>query len=358
MNLPATLHNIQILRSLAALMVLFLHMNSEEENYAGVSGVLPASFDIGHTGVDLFFLISGFVMVYATRLPETRNPIKFFLARLIRIYPIYWLILAVTLLFSIMKGLLFDDQTDCSMLPFDLLLIPTGNLPSLKVAWTLIHEIYFYLVFTIFLFWQRSSLIWFLMTWLFILTLGTSTGMNAVHPLADIVFHPLTIEFIVGACIGLLIIEGAREWGKTTLLAGLIWLLFIAIYRVTTTAPLFPSNWLRVLLSMPPLCLILYGAVVLELKRGISTQPSGIKKFLMQLGDASYVLYLVHLPIMIIVGTLWIPFVSPGKWDNVVLICVWGCASVWIALLVHKWVERPLLRLTRAGTKSSLVGRR
>ncbi len=350
MILPRYIHNIQILRAIAALMVLLLHINSKEEQYAGAPGLIPASFDIGHTGVDLFFLISGFVMAYTTRLPEKRDPLIFIRTRFFRIYPMYWLVMAATLLLCILKRIVLPDEVNVSTLLFDMLLLPHGNLPVLNVAWTLIHEVYFYLAFAISLLFQRSGLACFLMVWLFLLTIGTSTGMNALHPLVDILFHPLTVEFIAGACIGLLIIGGTRAWGRVTLWCGIVWLLCIAVYRVYTNAPPFPSNWLRVVLSMPPMGLILYGAVVLELVGGIPKQQGIIRKILLQLGDASYVLYLVHLPVLLMVGELWTTLATSEIWHSVILIFLWFFGSIYLALYVHRRVEQPLLLLRKKVT--------
>jgi peptidoglycan/LPS O-acetylase OafA/YrhL len=357
MSLPRNIDNIQILRAIAALMVLLLHINSKEEQYAGSVGLLSASFDIGHTGVDLFFLISGFVMVYTTRLPEKRNPRIYIRTRFIRIYPIYWLVMVVTLLLYLLLGIVFPDQTDGFILFFDMLLIPTGKLPVLNVAWTLIHEVYFYLVFAISLFFARSRLVWFLIVWLFLLTVGTSMGMNAVHPAFDLVFHPLTVEFIVGACIGVLIIQGARNWGRMTLWCGMIWLLFIALYRFYTNAPPFPSNWLRVLLSMPPLGLILYGSVVLELLSGRPKQQGVIRRILRQIGDASYGLYLVHLPVLVVIGEVWTTLVTSEIWHTVILISLWFFGSILFALFIHRRVEQPLLLLLKEKITPILVGK-
>ena len=348
MNLTGSIQNIQKLRGAAAIMVLLLHINGGEEQYTGPGGVLPESFDIGHAGVDLFFLISGFVMVFATRLPDKQNPFTFIRTRLIRIYPIYWLVLAATVLLFIIKEVVFEEQVDYTTVIADALLFPTGKLPFLVVAWTLIHEMYFYLVFMVSLCISRCRLPWFLIGWLIFLGWGSATGVASLHPATEILFHPLTAEFIAGVCIGLLIIDGARSWGTESFWIGSIWLIGTGAWRIYADLSVFPSGWQRVLLCLPPLALILYGAVVVELRSG---RPEGLPGpggcLLLKLGDASYALYLVHLPVLLVVGKLWTPLATPSVWDNVVLIGIWICAATGVALCIHEWVEKPLLRLLK-----------
>ena len=95
---PHKLSNIQALRGLAALLVVFTHLPSMEIKHGGDS-ILPAFIRFGISGVDLFFVISGFIMVYVTweSRRNAKNSLKFLFARLSRIYPIYWFIAALVL---------------------------------------------------------------------------------------------------------------------------------------------------------------------------------------------------------------------------------------------------------------------
>jgi len=96
--------NIQALRGIAVLLVVFSHMLPIENKYSATDKILPDIFMIGISGVDLFFLISGFVMVSVTQnTNQSISKIKLFLYhRFTRIYPLYWfysiLILTVFLL--------------------------------------------------------------------------------------------------------------------------------------------------------------------------------------------------------------------------------------------------------------------
>ena len=140
---------IQALRAIAASLVLIAHLGQEEAD-AFAAGLAPAWTLAGVSGVDLFFVISGFVMVYVTRGTTHGAPAiagRFLYSRAARIYPPYWLFTALAI-----AGYFIFDGLSRSLgeldLVRDILLIPGEEPPVLLVGWTLIHEMYFYIVFT------------------------------------------------------------------------------------------------------------------------------------------------------------------------------------------------------------------
>jgi peptidoglycan/LPS O-acetylase OafA/YrhL len=130
------LYGLELLRFIAAALVLFFHIS--------VIGV-------GEFGVDIFFIISGFVMMYSTQ-TDSRN---FFLKRLIRIVPLYWLVTIITFSFYYIFPSFFSlPSNDLSHLVMSLLFIPfdkngSGHAPILSVGWTLNYEMYFYFLFSL-----------------------------------------------------------------------------------------------------------------------------------------------------------------------------------------------------------------
>ena len=140
--------NIQALRGVAALMVLTSHVWVIEGLFAGTR-YLPMQLGIGVVGVDLFFLISGFVMVkVAERMAAKKTPIlRFAYDRVLRIYPLYWIATIVAIAGYLSNDLFLggDPMEGDPLRSF--LLLPQSGLPILTVGWTLIHEMYFYLVF-------------------------------------------------------------------------------------------------------------------------------------------------------------------------------------------------------------------
>ncbi len=130
------LSSLELLRFVAALLVVLFH--------------LP-SIGIGEFGVDIFFVISGYVMMLST----ATGSHQFLLKRLIRIVPLYWAAtLAVFLIALLIPSLLNNTSANLVHLIKSLLFVPfdkngTGHQPLLTIGWTLNFEMYFYLLFAV-----------------------------------------------------------------------------------------------------------------------------------------------------------------------------------------------------------------
>lgn len=137
------IRSLQILRGIAALLVVFYHARlvfdiPHDSWFYALSG-------IGYAGVNLFFIISGFIMCYTT--DRRTGPLKFMGRRLVRIAPLYWLIL----LFHAGFHSLTDPQTYLSMLfiPLSVQSPPFLGFAAWTVGWTLNYEMFFYPVFAL-----------------------------------------------------------------------------------------------------------------------------------------------------------------------------------------------------------------
>lgn len=130
------IQSLQILRALAATSVVYLHIGCEPW--------------FGGFGVDIFFVLSGFVMCYITDSGESGK--EFFLRRIARIVPLYWALTLITFVIAWLKPTLFNSTTaDLGNLFKSLLFIPyvkeNGSIsPIIPVGWTLNYEVYFYLL--------------------------------------------------------------------------------------------------------------------------------------------------------------------------------------------------------------------
>ncbi|MEZ6001910.1 acyltransferase family protein [Hyphomonas sp.] len=275
------LQSIQALRGVAALLVVLMHLRVLEaksiaDNGLSEPGIIGGLFTNGYAGVDLFFVISGFIMVYVTRntAPGARAAIEFLFARITRIYPVWWAFAgAVTLYMIAAYGLPADNadwanatggQPAASYLLKSFLLIPQSEFPILNVGWTLIHEVYFYLVFTLLLLAPRGWLPALLAGWAVIVTAGALLGLSSHNAtnLVTLIFHPMTLEFLLGAAAGLAVTNGL-VWrsGLLTLLATL-WLLIALGYQGEETV--FLLEWGRVFWFGLPAALLVYAAAGLD----------------------------------------------------------------------------------------------
>lgn len=338
------LHNVQALRGVAALGVLLAHLAVIDRRFGG-GAWLPGWFDLGLAGVDLFFVVSGFVMVYVTRSLTAggATALSFLYKRATRIYPLYWIVsLAVLAVFLIRPEYVNSSQGNEVNILASFLLAPQDKLPLLQVGWTLIHEMYFYIVFTAFLLMPWKFLPASLGLWGAITAAGWAAGYGQANSWTDVAFNPLTFEFLMGAAVGLLINSGLRR-GAGFALVGAVAFLAIAVgIRMTSAPDILSSDLLRTALFGPAFALTLFAAVSLE-QNGRPSAPVWMRR----LGDASYSLYLTHLLTISALGRLWTLHAGPGVLDNMFALPAIAAAAIAVSLVVYEFIERPLLDWSR-----------
>jgi len=344
------LSNIQSLRGLAALLVVFTHLPSMEIKHGG-DMILPAFFRFGISGVDMFFVISGFIMVYVTWSSE-RSPkrsLKFLFARLTRIYPIYWLIAGAVFVAWLFKPAVMTYDPAQTNIVKSFLLWPDQTLPMLKVAWTLVHELYFYLVFAVILLLPRRFLLPAFGLWAAAVIGGNLSGFGKLSPETALITHPLTFEFFMGAVAGWLFMRAAskddspKDNGKSSgvlwvIIGGLAFIGAIIYLALTLDGAAFPSNWARVGYFGLPAAFIVYGLSAMDLS-GI-TLPKWSSTF----GDWSYSLYLSHILTLSILGYMWRPFTREGPLDNIIALSILLIGCIIASAISWYMFERPMLR--------------
>lgn len=318
----------------------------------------PAWLLAGASGVDLFFVISGLVMVYVTGSLPRGEPVhagRFLYSRFARIYPAYWLFTAGVLGGYLLAGDTFTRTFGDIDLLVTATLWPTGEPPALLVAWTLQHELYFYLVFAGLLLLPRAALIPALALWLGAVVAASVAGAGTVRPVLGLISHPLTVEFIAGCAIGLLICSGRRRFGALALGSGIAWwAASIALLNPALGLDI-PMGWDRVFAWGVPACLIVYGTAVLEIDNGWKTPHP-----LVVLGDWSYALYLVHLPLVALCARAFGgAMAAAGPIGNLVYLIVTAALSIAAAGLAFRLFERPALSLAKkTGDRFFPVARR
>ncbi len=337
--------HIQALRGVAALMVFAAHIKGAEISYGGEGALLPYALLMGVTGVDLFFLISGFVMAHVVlgAARGRRATGRFLFNRAARIYPVYWAVTLGLLIFFAGKQILFNEATPFPNPVETFLLLPDDAGPLLAVGWTLVHELYFYLVIALLVVWRDARALPFLGVWAAIVSAGVVSGLEAANPWTRIAFSPLTFEFIGGALIALLVRRGVTRFALPALMLGVAAVIGISVGFADRLYPETVADFSRrVLIFGPPYALILYGAAAFEASRGPRAP-----KWLVAAGDASYSLYLVHLPVFLVVGKAMSLVVPDGAFDNALLIAAFLAAGLVAAVAVHLFIEKPALAFTR-----------
>ncbi len=350
------IRNIQSLRGIAVLFVVFFHLFIIEQKYSGFDTFLPDALQFGMFGVDLFFVISGFVMVTVTR-DKFQNPKQAFMFlynRATRIYPLYWVytILALTV-FLIQPSWVNSSQGNQVDILSSFLLLPSDKLPLVQVGWTLIHEIYFYLVyFLILIFLPEKFLVYAIGGWGALVVLLNLYPLSG-SPFYNLVFNPLTIEFMGGCLLAVIYHRSgiSKVSGRVLMLgAGIALLLAIAGHTVyQNVSGTLPAGWWRVLLYGLPSLFITYCAINAE-RTGFVFHSS-----LVQTGNASYSIYLSHLFTINVIGRIWAMFSIPPLFDNVIAISVALTSVLLVGFLSYMLVENTLLKLTRKAFPTSSV---
>lgn len=328
---PGEVRSIQYLRGFAAFGVLLFHA-------ADRAGYL---FGVGAAGVDVFFVISGFIMWVVT-CRKTPSPTDFLVRRVQRIVPLYWgLTLATAIAAIAIPGAFPAMRPTIAHLLQSLLFVPhrdeTGLIAPLIVpGWTLNYEMFFYLLFAGALVAPARIRPWALSAAL--------VGLVAIRPLGDAqnplwatYTNPLLLEFGAGVWLGKAWSEGklpGRALGWALIAAGLAGFTAVALAGVDVD----PARAL--LWGLPALALVA-GAVSLE-----AAGPLPHWWPLRALGDASYSLYLVH---GLAISAALRLFQKVGVTGAVPLFALSVVTGVAAGLAAYQLVEKPMMKLFRTG---------
>ncbi len=337
--LPRVFHSVQAARFLAACMVLYVHcfnfaLQGSPADYAG--DILYFT-RLGNAGVHVFFVISGFIIVYASRdeFGSSSAIVPFLVRRFLRIFPIFWILSLVNIAVRTLMGTGLPDSLEDYLLTF--LLYPGHSSDLIFVGWSLSYEIVFYLVAGALMVFSLARAV-MLMTVIF-LSLA-ALGLLGIGKDLDDGFwtNALFAEFVFGAWVALLVLRGHRAppgLAMLSLLAG-VGLLLAGLAFDYTQYP-------RALIWGAPSVLFLYGCVHLELAGRL---PGWIAR-LKGLGDASYTLYLLHAVLMPLIAFL----ITPWQHVSLALVLALAAFMALISILASVWmyqkVERPILRWSR-----------
>lgn len=340
------LDSLQVARGYAALAVVAFHSLDIEARYFTGESLLPAFFDGGQAGVDLFFVISGFVMVLTTRgrHGSASSVGRFVWNRVFRIYPTYWayflLLLPIVFLFPTWIN---SSQGGQINLFTSFFLLPSTTLPVLLVAWTLTLELWFYVVFTVILFLPQRLLIPALAAWFAILVVVNWNGPITADPFVQVPANAMAIEFIFGAVTALVFRKISRPVAGILAVVGLA---VIILWGSTPPQSITAGAGLPRPLTMGiGFALLLAAFTAWENRGGI-----GALRRLGVLGDMSYSVYLGHVLVLSAMGRIWQSLAGPLAGNPVANLAWWilTLAAVLIfGYLSYRLVEKPVTGLSK-----------
>lgn len=355
--------NVQAMRGIAAILVVLMHVvpsvSSFYAFYKADAGVLPvlAPFfrPLGLIGVDLFFVISGFVLFLAAHrvcsqivLDRREAAERFALNRLIRIYPLYWIVFLSTAASSSIpvSGSFTAAVTD---LPELFLVDWTNVYRTVPTAWTLTYELYFYAWISLAILLVPRRLTAALFAWIGGHIALITASRLAVLPALPLVTDPILLDFAAGALIGVLVLKGWTPCAHRVLGAAVIFLVAGLYFLSRQDAP-GPVDRLPRLLTFGAfaICLI-YGTIALERHGRL------IGRGLQGLGDASYSIYLWHLPVF---WTLNWAGVLSGFYSfehPYMTVLIWFAVALLVGFLSYRWIEQPILAVIRRNRPAQIV---
>lgn len=321
MNRDITFTRIQVLRFIAAAAVVVYHTQVAAITYYGGAKPFPI-LEYGAYGVDLFFVISGFIIVFIGSTRET-NASLFLKKRVERIVPFYWIMTFATFALTHVPGLARNAASGPIHLLQSLFFISWvngyGTYPVLNVGWTLEFEMLFYLI-------TASAMALTQRPWAFTAFVMLTLVLTG-HGTFFFLQNPMIIEFVLGMTVASFIYN--RK---------LFPRLLGSVAIVLATLPATQPSW-RVWAVGLPSTLLVAAAVLADLRKTYHG------KFLPELGNASYSIYLTHV-IAISFACKLVVRVLPSL-PLTVLIPVTSLFAIGLGYLSYRLIERNLIAFNR-----------
>lgn len=311
------LYSIQYLRAVASLSVVVFHLT---DRYGG-------SPLVGSSGVDIFFVISGFIM-WITTADRKVTPTQFAKKRIVRIVPNYWIATTVTALLILVKpNFMYGHDLDISRFVGSLFFFPTLSegkiLPVVLQGWTLVFEMIFYALFMVALFVKQQYRIALLASSLIAMAIG---HMVATEPHVAAITNPILLEFLAGVLL-------AISWKSLALAPSAALALVFAGATGLALSEYLKPDLHAVLKFGIPAGLLVAGAVFYEKARRLADVQ--ILRFL---GDASYSIYIWHVAAATVLQGVLLRLHLPLT----VQIVLEGLGTVLVTCMIYISVERPV----------------
>ena len=318
--------------------------------YFGVEAADWSTF--GSRGVDVFFVISGFIMAFVTqryqpdvsRWPQVRD---FLVKRVIRVVPLYWIALAIAARYLIANG-----QIDADLLK-DFAFIPrwlgddrTQPFPYLIPGWTINYEMFFYLTFGVCMMLGRFRYVVLFGFFTTLLVAGLSHQSDNVY--WGFYTQFILSEFLLGILLFHLVSNTTRSFHPLIYLSALVG----GTVGLVLANDVLQNHYLFGIMS----AILLWGALNLLQDRS--------NQFLLLVGYASYSIYIFH-SVILEYGARLIRKTGLTEPEPVTIFVVLASQLLLVLVLsifLHKMVEKPLVSmgqrlLLRKGASARVVSR-
>ncbi len=308
-------------------------------------GVSPfgAFFQFGRSGVDFFFALSGFLiaMLHWRDIGQPDRLSRYANRRLTRVYPTYWLVLILVIPFDIFTHTLFDNYSQPVEVLKAIFLVPQ-NQTIIDVTWSMRNELLFYCLFALMIFNRRLGVV---IVCVWIAGLVVRPLLGATDDLwINLITYPMNIEFLAGAAAG-------WAFQRVTIRRPAFLLAFGAVGFVALWLAEDKLLFAHIPTSLFMLRCALYGLAAAAVIVGLSAlELDGrlrMPAILTTLGGASYLIYLVHVPALLILAA------TERHAHLLRFFQAWQLATLYIVLILlgvvamHRWIETPMLAAIR-----------
>jgi exopolysaccharide production protein ExoZ len=329
---------IEFCRGVAATLVVVYHADRivGQPRFYGAQpfGTHLSNFN---AGVDFFFVLSGFIItwVHWSDIGNRSSILNFAFKRFIRIYPPYWGILfPLIILYQLFPAAGIPSQHEAGNIFTSILLLPNVSEPVLGVAWSLVHETFFYAIFAAILAIGRIGLV-IMPIWAVAIIVAQFTGAPDFP--VSFILNPFNLEFLFGVFAAVVVKKSKLPLPRTIATVGIL-----GFFAVMLFAPNIQDNVLAGRLAFGlPITLFIIGMVTLEMRAPLHLHPAA-KVF----GAASYAIYLVH-PIILSLSVRLISGSVSHYLASGLAAIILVLLSVAAGVLYWRFIERTLIGLFR-----------
>jgi exopolysaccharide production protein ExoZ len=347
--------NIQILRALAAMAVVFYHSGIETMSICESQG-RTCNYEIWGLGfgVPLFFIISGFIMVVTTwgQFGSLASAGSFLRRRIYRIVPLYWLVTTLAVVgFLLVPGMIKLDALTQSYVTSSYFFWPTERpnglvRPIANLGWTLNLEMFFYVLFALALLLKRTGGLLLVVGTLILLSLLHGLGVFAGNVPLYFWSDPIILGFVAGIGVGVAYKKGYRinARQRLALLCAFVAAIVVSYFAIPDSFFMRESDSLIIRLTFTIACLpmLIIGALGPQLQgRGFASRAA------MLIGDASYSLYLIHPFFLRAMQKVWAKLVGDSLPEYFFIPAALAVALA-VGIGMYYAFERPVMKLLEA----------
>lgn len=325
---------IQVLRLIAALLVVITHITFYNHERLDQNVNI---WSFGAIGVDIFFVISGFIMVATSGIYDGKpvNWKDFVKKRILRIVPMYWIATSIKVLALLsVPAMVLHAELDLSRILMSYFFLPQFNPagrfePLLGVGWTLIYEMFFYAFFALALFLNRNSIK--LISIIFVFFAFLSIFRMPDWPATTMYFHPIILYFVAGMWIYHYYRKlSHKSMMIITAIIGVLFFILAFLLDMDVTAK--AKSLAGFLLAI---WIFLFFLAIEPLIHG------RVPRVLLFLGEASYVLYLFHPLFLPIIPEFFARYMNVPAWFSVLISIPTALIG---ASIIHRIIEKPVTK--------------